>query len=67
MNPPKYPLRNLTEEEDRLTGGKYAKFETYPDELRPAEGMFWTAKSLELAGVKIEPRTGSVPPAPSSP
>lgn len=46
---PKYPLRDLTpEEKERYvgTGLGYVKFETYPPEMLPRTGRFWTEVDL---------------------
>lgn len=48
---PKYPLRDLTEEEiDRYKGENYVKFEVYPDSMSPRTGKFWTQKQLDQNG-----------------
>jgi hypothetical protein len=46
---PKYPLRDLTQDELETYGLDFDKYEEYPEESeRPATGRFWTKK--ELAG-----------------
>lgn len=48
---PKYPLRDLTPEEQEAFGGYgYTKFEIYPDEDSPVTGRFWTEKELASSG-----------------
>lgn len=50
-NKPKYPLRDLTEEEkERYSGENYAKFEIYPESMAPKAGKFWTHLQLEPNG-----------------
>ena len=45
---PKYPLRDLTEDElGRYGDCNYAKFEVYPDEESPLTGRFWTQAQLD--------------------
>lgn len=44
---PKYPLRELTEEEkDSWKEDSYVKYEEYPESERPRLGKFWTDKKL---------------------
>ena len=44
---PKYPLRDLTEEErERYGQYDYAAFEVYPESESPATGRFWTKEQL---------------------
>lgn len=59
---PKYPLRDLTEEEERYKNEGYVKFEDYPEGSPersppnvdfPVVGKFWTAAELDIA--KAEP------------
>lgn len=48
---PKYPLRDLTEEEKvRYSGFNYVKFEQYPESESPLVGCYWTAKRLRHCG-----------------
>ncbi len=42
---PKYPIRDLTSEEEE-THDKYVKFEEYPESESPKVGCFWTEKQL---------------------
>lgn len=45
---PKYPVRDLTDEEQvRFGKCKYIKFEEYPKEKAPLTGRFWTQVDLE--------------------
>lgn len=44
---PKYPLRDLTEDEKARNGSHYAKYEKYPDEESPLVGRCWTKAQLE--------------------
>lgn len=45
---PKYPLRDLTEEEkQRHAANDYVSFEPYPDSESPVTGRFWTQKQLK--------------------
>lgn len=46
---PTYLLRDLTNEERKLYGDNYAKFETYP-EGSSRVGRFWTQKELDNIG-----------------
>lgn len=44
---PKYPLRDLTEDEQKQYAQfGYVKYEEYPEELKPLSGRFWTRKDL---------------------
>ena len=44
---PKYPLRDLTDEErERYGQFGYVAFEVYPESESPATGRFWTKKQL---------------------
>ena|SRR5688572_25742742 len=44
---PKYPLRDLTEEEKtRYAKFNYVKFEAYPESEAPVNGVFWTQERL---------------------
>lgn len=48
---PKYPLRDLTDEEkQRYEDMNYEKFEIYPESMLPKTGKFWTQKQLNLRG-----------------
>lgn len=48
---PKYPLRDLTDEEkERYASIGYVKFEAYPEEMRPRSGSFWTQDRLDKIG-----------------
>ena len=49
LPPPRGTLRDLTEKERELYGDSFAKFEDYPESMRPAVGRFWT--SAELAKI----------------
>lgn len=45
---PKYPLRDLTDEEKTsYADEKYIRYEAYPESERPACGRFWTKEALE--------------------
>lgn len=45
---PKYPLRDLTDEEKTRTPDVgYIKFEVYPESESPATGRYWTQKQLD--------------------
>jgi hypothetical protein len=52
VQPPKYPLRDLTEEEHtRYDQYGYIKYEAYPNsDGTSTEGMFWTQKTLNNKG-----------------
>lgn len=44
---PRYPLRDLTEEERvRHAGSNYSKFEAYPESEAPTVGSYWTEARL---------------------
>jgi len=44
---PKYPIRNLTDEEkDQYSKFGYVAFEAYPESESPTTGRFWTEKQL---------------------
>lgn len=43
---PQYPLRDLTDKEQSMWGGEYAKYETYPEGSK-AVGKFWTQAQLD--------------------
>jgi len=46
-NPPKYPIRDLTEEEkERHKQWNYVAFEIYPDSESPVTGRFYTKEQL---------------------
>lgn len=48
---PKYPLRDLTDEEQQKFGRfLYVKFETYPESESPKTGRFWTQAELDAIG-----------------
>lgn len=48
---PRFPLRDLTEEEkERHTGCGYVKFEEYPESESPLVGRFWTQKDIDNRG-----------------
>lgn len=48
---PKYPLRDVTDDEqDRYGGERYVKFEEYPESESPATGRFWTQEELDNNG-----------------
>lgn len=48
---PKYPLRDLTDEErERFKSENYVKFEIYPESMSPKTGRFWTQKQLDGNG-----------------
>lgn len=56
---PKYPLRDLTDEErERYHGENYVKFEVYAEHLSPRTGRFWTQKQLDQNGCGIVTRMG---------
>jgi len=45
---PKYPLRDLTDEEKtRYAGRAYVKYEVYPEAESSVIGRFWTQQQLE--------------------
>jgi hypothetical protein len=45
---PKYPLRDLTEEEQmRYASCGYVRFEAYPESESPKVGCFWTREALD--------------------
>lgn len=48
---PKYPLRDLTpEEQERHAGQGYVKYEKYPESESPVVGEFWTQARLDKVG-----------------
>jgi hypothetical protein len=48
---PKYPLRDLDDEEKERHGQYgYAKYETYPESESPVVGKFWTQTQLDSVG-----------------
>lgn len=47
---PKYLLRDLTDEERKTYGDRYAKYEMYPDSESPKLGRFWTQSDLDKVG-----------------
>lgn len=55
---PKFPLRDLTDEErTRHAGCNYVKFEVYPESESPKTGRFWTEAALK-GGCGTETRMG---------
>lgn len=46
---PKYPLRDLTNEEQKW-GSDYVKYEIYPESESPRRGKFWTQTELDNVG-----------------
>lgn len=45
---PKFPLRDLTpEEQERHAGCNYSKYEEYPESESPLSGKFWTEAQLK--------------------
>lgn len=45
---PRFPLRDLTaEEQERYGNYGYVKYEQYPESESPSVGRFWTAKELQ--------------------
>jgi len=55
---PKYPLRPLTQEEEKEHEGMgYTAYEEYPEEMAPLVGKFWTAAELN-SGCGHETRMG---------
>lgn len=47
---PKYPLRDLTPEEQERFGNdadRFVKFEAYPPEMAPKTGRYWTERELK--------------------
>jgi len=48
---PKYPLRDLSEEEkERFVDLDYVKFEKYPEGVSAITGRYWTQKQLDSVG-----------------
>lgn len=47
---PKYPLRDLTDEEKATHGTRYVKYEKYPDSELPLCGRFWMQAQLDSVG-----------------
>lgn len=47
---PKYPLRDLTEDEKQRFGDGYAQYEEYPPSEAPKVGRFWTQAELDAVG-----------------
>ncbi len=48
---PKYPLRDLTDNEaENWQGSGYVKFEIYPESELPKTGKFWTQEQLDQIG-----------------
>lgn len=43
-------LRDLTEDEKKLYGDEFAKFEVFPASKAPATGRFWTQAELDSVG-----------------
>lgn len=57
---PRYPLRDLTPEEEAY-GGDYVKYEPYPESEYPSIGRYWTLDQLAAAdrgGCGAETRMG---------
>ena len=54
---PKYPLRDLTDEEKMNYRDKYVKFEVYP-ESEKFKGSFWTQEELDNNGCGTETTMG---------
>lgn len=44
---PKYPLRDLTDEQRERFGDDYVKYEEYPESERPSLGRFWSQANLD--------------------
>jgi len=56
---PKYPLRDLTDEEKiRYKDIKYVKFEPYPESDSPLVGRYWTHEQLNTKGCGCETKMG---------
>lgn len=48
---PRFPLRDLTEEErERTSSENFVKFEVYPESMSPAVGRYWTQTDLDKVG-----------------
>lgn len=47
---PRYPLRDLTDEERQRYNTDYVKFEPYPESQAPRTGRFWTQADLDKIG-----------------
>lgn len=47
---PRYPIRDLTDEEKQGPDVGYVKFETYPQDELPLTGRFWTQAQLDAVG-----------------
>jgi hypothetical protein len=47
---PKYPLRDLTDEEKVRHGAHYVKYEQYPESEAPLVGRHWTQADLDRVG-----------------
>lgn len=47
---PKYPLRDLTGEEQNRFGTEFVKYEEFPPSERPKVGRFWTQRELTPCG-----------------
>lgn len=47
---PRYELRDLTAEERERYGGRYVKYEPYPESERPSLGSLWTQERLDSIG-----------------
>ncbi len=48
---PKYPLRDLTEDERARHGSRYVKYEKFPESESPLIGRSWTQEQLDRVGV----------------
>lgn len=58
-NKPKYPLRDLTDEEkERYASENYMKFEIYPENMAPRTGRFWTQEQLDNKGCETVTKMG---------
>lgn len=44
---PRFPLRDLTDDEKARHAAAYVKFEPYPESMRPVTGSFWTQARLD--------------------
>lgn len=54
---PKYPLRDLTDEERERLGPDIVKYEPYPESARPALGHIWSQADLDKVGKGCGVRT----------
>lgn len=56
---PKYPLRDLTEEEkERYKASGYVAFETYPEIKEPLKGRYWSQQQLDAKGCGVATTMG---------